>query len=139
MDDSYKEMIMTTLGGRRVKYYQMELKENSYNLYYTQLTDKHSDSKPYLYNISPVAEKAVQEESISSDYKNYIPYLYKAIEIARRDPYCKQVYYADFSQSKSRPKNPVIMVNCEKSNDDYSNVFYAIEEIEKLYSQITDL
>lgn len=139
IDDSYKEMIMAALRGRKVKYFQMNLKEKSYKFYRTQVPDKYSDSEPYLYSISPVADRAVQEEAVALEFKSYIPLLYKGVEIVRRDPYCKHVYYADFSLSKSSPDKPVIMVNCEKSNDDYNNVFYTADEIERVYSEITDL
>ena len=139
MEDSYKEMIMADLKGRGIKYYQMEQGKLRYSFHSSIVSDKYSDSAPYLYNISSVTEDAVREEDVTPEFKRHIPCLYKAIEIARRDPYCRHVYSSDFSISKSTPNQPVVIVTCEKSNDDYDYFLYSKDEIDRQYAKIADL
>ncbi len=131
--------IMSALRNRGVQYFQIILNQGSYEFTATQIKDKYSDGKKYLYNISPVLEDAVMEEYIPDDYRHCIPYLYKAIEVARRDPYSKQINYAEINPSRGTPRKPVIFVNCEKTNDEYCNMYYTKDEIDELYSKIDDL
>ncbi len=57
MPDEYKEKMMNLLKGRGIKYYQMFLKDRSYQFIAQPLTDKYKKIQPYLYQISQETEK----------------------------------------------------------------------------------
>jgi hypothetical protein len=139
MNEEEKDKIMNGLKGREIKYFQIHLKEKTYEFYEKEVIDKYPTTAKYLHNIAPVSSEPISENQICKEYKEYIPYLYKAIEIARREPYCKLVFFADFKFSEIKCNKPEIFVNCEKTNNDFPNYYYTIEEIDKLYSQIDDI
>ncbi len=136
MNEKNKLKIMKTLKGRDIKYFQMQHENKSYNFYAIQVEDKFSNSSPYLTELSTISENPISENDIKDAYKKYIPFLYKALEIAKRDPFCKHILYADFSYSKSKENNPIILINCKDQNDIYMNLHYNIEEIERDYLEL---
>jgi hypothetical protein len=139
MLDEEKDEIMKCLQGRGIKYFQIYLKDKTYEFYEKEVKDRYPTTKKYLYNISPVSTDPVWESQICQEYQKYIPFLYKAIEIARREPYCKLVNSADFRFSETKHNKPEVFVYCEKTNNDFPNYYYTLEEIDKLYSQIDDI
>lgn len=139
MDEEEKHEIMNELKGRNIQYFQIESKENSYEFFATQMVDKYPTNSKYLYEISPISSYCVMVDNVLEEYKSLISYLHKAVEIARREPYCKQVYSADFKFSEKTQKRPDVFVNCEKSNDDFPNYYYTLDEIDILYEQIIDV
>jgi len=139
MLDDQKENIMKRLSGRNIKYFQMRLKEKSYTFEANTIEDPYQYSPKYLYKIASIEQDAIDESSVKDYLKAYIPYLYKASEIARREPNCEIIEVVSFSLSKSRPNHPVIYVNYKSSSQNFAQLYYTITEIDQLYSQITDL
>lgn len=141
MADKQKDVIMTRLKGRGIKYGQIFLEKKSYQFKSTIVPDKYENHPPYLYKIAPISKYAltISEEGIKNEFRPYISYLYKAIEIARRDPYCLEVCQAAFSYYESKPNNPVVFVNYQKTNHEYSNLYYSIKQIDQMYARIKDL
>ncbi len=140
MPESQKEAVMNRLKGRGIKYYQIYLKEKSYQFDANPVLDKYENSPPYLYKIAPIAESAsaIEKSWIEEFLKPYIPYKRKAVEIARRDPYCAKVLWADF-HSSSTPEKPIVFVQSIGIHQNYYDDQYSLKEIDKLYANIQDL
>lgn len=132
---------MKTLQGRKIKYFQMHLKSNSFQFEAKPLEDKFLTNEKYKYSIAPIAELAVNPSNMKSGYEKFIPYLYKLAEIIRREPNCLKVSLIDLSYSKSTPTNPVFFAQYYTHNNDYlpQTIHYPIEKIDEEYSQIDDL
>ena len=81
----------------------------------------------YLYSIAPVQECAIK----NIDYKNN-PYIKKAIEIVRREPYCNSIIDIKDNHNSVEVfffKEHLITLKQE----------YSYQEIDKLYEEILDL
>jgi hypothetical protein len=76
---------------------------------------------------------------LKPELQKYGDYLYKAAEIVRREPYCNQINYVDFSSTKSSKKSPVIFVQYQKADNQHSIHYLSISEIEAQYALINDL
>ena len=133
--------LMHTLQGRKVKYFQMKLKPNSFELEATQLEDKFPSSIRYKYSIAPISEFAVDPSTLRLDYQKFSPYLQKLAEIVRREPDCYEVTYIDISLSKSTTDNPVFFAQYKTQADDFytQTIHYNTNEIDTEYDQIDDL
>lgn len=143
MLEEAKHKVMKALAGRGVQYYQIYLEEGTYKFDAKPVADKFIGIPNYLYKVSPVKEGAL--ENALRDYEDnvkfnsYLLYLEKAIEVARRDPYCSEVIYPAFSIDKSTLNEPVIFVQHKTTEGGYDNIFYTTEQLAKLYSEIKDL
>ena len=129
-----KHRIMETLKGRKIKYYQMHIPNNSYKLEARPEADIFPDTPLYKYNIAPVQEDAASLYGVRDEFIPFASYLQKAIEIQRREPYCEEVCYASFSIDKSKPGAPIIFVQYKYDKDGYMNAYYSISEIDAKYS-----
>jgi hypothetical protein len=139
MSEEHKERLMEELQGRSIRYYQMTKKLQSYDLQAIPIADIFSEALPYLYKVFPVQEDAVPLDEVEGKWKDYAPYLSKAVEVQRRDPYCSEVCYAAFSYYDSKPGNPVVYVNYKYAPDGYMNRSFTINQIDELYNSLTDL
>lgn len=139
MDEAEKQKIMQTLKGRGVKYYQISLKGNTYELACNSIQDVFVGSERYMYNIAPVADSAIDENNINVQYKMYLPYLYKATEIVRREPYCSRVEFADFSASKGNFSEPVIFVQYVNLDGNDTTKYLPVKDIDAVYKQLSDI
>jgi len=135
------EQIMQTLQGRNVKYFQMKLKQNSFELEATQIKDKFQTNVKYKYSIAPITELAVDPSTLKLEYQKFSPYLQKLAEIVRREPDCYEVTYIDLSLSKSTPNNPVFFAQYKTQADDFhtQTIHYTTNQIDTEYDQIDDL
>lgn len=139
MSEEHKLSLMHALQGRGIRYYQMVKEPNSYDLQAVPSVDSFPKASIYLHKISPVQEDAVPSDEVEGKWKDYAPYLSKAVEIQRRDPYCSEVCYAAFSYYDSKPGNPVVYVNYKYSSDGYMNKSFTLSQIDELYNSLTDL
>lgn len=132
---------MKALKGRKIKYFQMQLKPNSFVLEAKEIEDRFPTIERYKYSIAPIAELAVDPSTIKIGYEKFIPYLYKLAEIIRREPDCLEVNYIDLNNSKSTLKNPIFLAEYKTQNDDWSTqtVFYSKVQIDEKYAEIDDL
>lgn len=138
MADKDKENIMQRLAGRSISYFQMRLKEKAYLFEATPINDPYENTPKYLYNIAPIAPDAI-DEATRDDLKPFNTYLYKASEVARREPQCSKVEVVAFSLYQSKPGHPIIYVNYLNLSQADAQFYYSIEEIDQLYSEIEDL
>ncbi|ONG37020.1 hypothetical protein BKE30_15505 [Alkanindiges hydrocarboniclasticus] len=137
MDAQDKNLIMESLKGRSIKYYQMILKHESYQLAYEPIEDLFLDAPPYKYNIAPIADDAI--DTYNKEFSEYQNYLVKAAEIVRRDPYCRRVDTVMFSNNKSTVPNPIVIVQYEITPPYTYNHYLTLDEIDEQYSKILDL
>jgi len=133
MLESEKDKLMSALKGRGIRYFQMQLSDNSYKFYAAPIQDNYRDCKPYIHKITTVSKVAIDKETVQKGYRKFIPYLYKAIEIARHNLYCKHVEYAEFCSTNSKLDDPIIFVNCEMTNGESVNFYYSLSEIENIF------
>ena len=134
------EQVIETLQGRKIKYFQMHLKPNSFELEAKQIEDKFPTNIKYKYSIAPIAEHLSTIKISEQEYEKYSPYLQKLAEIARREPNCNEVLDLYLSPSKSAPHNPIFYV--QYINNDtgiYQTDFYSLKEVEEKFSLIDDL
>lgn len=133
------DQVMKTLQGRRIKYFQMHLKPNSFEFEAKQIEDKFPTHIKYQYSIVPIAHLAVDPSVLKPEYQQFSPYLQKLAEIIRREPDCNEVSYIDLSLSKSTLDNPVFFAQYEtKENGLPITLHYSLERIDQEYNQIDD-
>ena len=131
---------MKTLQGRKIKYYQMHLKSNSFQFEAKQIEDRFPTNERYKYSIAPIVHLAVDPSVLKPEYQQFSPYLQKLAEIIRREPDCNEVSYIDLSISKSTLDNPVFFAQYEtKENGLPITLHYSLQEIDEEYNQIDDL
>lgn len=133
--------VMKTLQGRKIKYFKMHLKPNSFQLEAKQIKDQFPTNIKYKYSISKIAHLAVDPSTLKSEYLHFTPYLQKLAEIIRREPDCYEVSYIDLSHSKSTLTNPIFFAQYKTFENDVSvqTVHYSIKQIDQEYKQIDDL
>lgn len=118
-------LAMRLLRGRGLKYYQMQLIENSYELTKIEIEDYFLHAAPYRVRIAPV------DDGLPYLDKNTMPWekeLRVAIEMARREPYCERVTDAYVSSSKGTPDNPVFYVTYDRSDGLPRNIFHSLSD-----------
>ncbi|EPF79609.1 hypothetical protein GCM10025882_20180 [Acinetobacter gyllenbergii] len=135
------ELLMQALQGRKIKYFQMQLKPNSFELEAKQIKDKFPTSVKYKYSIAPISKLAVDPSTLKLEYQKFSPYLQKLAEIIRREPDCYEVDYIDISLSKSTLDNPIFFAQYRTQEDVFftQTVHYTTYEIDTEYDQIDDL
>lgn len=136
MDDKEKTEVMSTLRGRDIKYKQIKLIKNSYNLVDVAVEDPFGTSEKYKNSIAPIAESAITPEFEREEFQKYSDYLYKAAEIVRREPYCNEVEQVAFSGLKSTQKKPIILVQYRRKEDKWVNHYLSLQEIDAQYPSL---
>lgn len=141
MDDCEIDLVMRTLQGRGIKYFQMDLKPNSFEFEAKHIEDKFPTHIKYQYSIAPIAHLAVDPSILKSEYQQFTPYLQKLAEIIRREPDCIEVSYIDLSLSKSTLDNPIFFAQYKTKADDFhtQTIHYTTNQIDTEYDQIDDL
>lgn len=139
MSEEKEQEVMKALAGRQIKYYKIQLREDSYKLQAAEVPDPYKGSAPYLYSIAPIASFAISPDLINSRWSGFEGYLYKTAEIIRREPYCNLVESVGISLEKSRENKPVFFGTYKRCNNNYETLHFSIEEIDRLYSKIDDL
>ena len=133
--------VMEALQGRKIKYFQMQLKANSFKFEAKPIEDKFPTHIKYQYSIAPIAHLAVDPSVLKSEYQQFTPYLQKLAEIIRREPDCIEVSYIDLSRSKSTLNNPIFFAQYKTQADDFhtQTIHYTMNQIDTEYDQIDDL
>lgn len=134
------EQVMKTLQGRRIKYFQIELKSNSFYFKVIQIEDKFPTDIKYKYSIASIGHLAVDPSTLRSEYQQYSPYLQRLAEIIRREPDCDEVSYIDLSHTKSTLANPIFFAQYKtKENGLLITLHYSLKEIDEEFKLIDDL
>jgi hypothetical protein len=137
MSESHKEHLMAALKGRGITYFQMEMSKGAYKFTARPIADEYPEAPRYLYKIAPVSDSAIDENSLQPRFKHLASYLKKAVEIARREPYCVEVIMVDFSYT-CNDDEPYIFAHCNRTDDSFSNYEYSLLEIDTLFERILD-
>lgn len=132
---------MKILQRRKIKYFQMHLKPNSFQFEAKPLEDKFPTTFKYKYSISNIAHLAVDPSTLKLEYLHFAPYLQKLAEIIRREPDCYELNYIDLSHSKSTLANPIFFAQYKTAENDLftHTVHYSTKQIDEEYSKIDDL
>ncbi|WP_293312339.1 DUF2971 domain-containing protein [Pedobacter sp. UBA5917] len=138
MSDEHKERVMSALKGRGIQYFQMEMAKGAYKFIANPVGDVYADAPKYLYKLAPVMEDAIMESSIQPRFSHMAAYLKKAVEVARREPYCAEVVMVDFSYA-CPDDAPYIFAHCNRTDNLMRNFEYTLDEIDERFSKFTDL
>jgi hypothetical protein len=138
MKDEQKEQLMFALKGRGIKYFQMQMASKAYSFLPFPVEDKYLSAPKYMYKVAPVMPGAEDISGVQEHFRKHSGYLNKAIEVARREPYCIKVITSGFSFT-CPIERPVIFVHCQRSDIEYGNFEYSLGELDALYNSIEDL
>jgi len=120
-DSSFREKAMQELRGRNINYYLMDAMDQSYGIVARPLADPYADVPHYCEHIAPVEDGAIFLDEKNSRFEKQ---LRKAIELARREPYCERVTHADISTSKGTVNKPVFYVGYRRTDCLLRNFYY---------------
>ncbi|NBQ67484.1 MAG: DUF2971 domain-containing protein [Nitrosomonadaceae bacterium] len=134
--ESTRLAVMETLAGRDILYEQIESPGDSYALISNPIPDVCASEFKYKQNLAPISESAINPDSLRPELKQYQDYLYKAAEIVRREPYCKEIELVDFSHSKSTLEQPVIFVQYLRAPNKWKNHCFTLPEIDSQYEKL---
>jgi hypothetical protein len=134
--ESTRLAVMKALSGRGVLYEQVESSSTSYILKSRPIEDMYASASKYRQNYAQINEGAICPEYLKPDLKQYQAYLFKAAEIVRREPYCREIQLVDFSTSKSTPDHPVIFVQYLRAPNKWVNHYLNLPEIDKQYEEL---
>jgi hypothetical protein len=129
------DAVMQRMQGRGVAYYRMQ-RSSTYLLNAMPIADPFIDAPRYLYRIAPTTSYALDTYTDGEEKLAILPYLDKAVEIQRRDPYCTEVSFAERCTAEDRQGQ--IFVSYFYGIQAY-NRYFTKEEIDTLYAQITDI
>lgn len=134
--ESTRLAVMEALAGREVLYEQIESQGASFVLGSHVIQDAYASAPKYRPNLAPINEGAISPNYLKSEQKRYQAYLYKAAEIVRREPYCREVQMVDFSSSKSTPGKPVIFVQYLRAPNKWINYYLSLPEIDMQFQAL---
>ncbi len=134
--ESTRLAVMEALAGRGVAYEQVESPEASYVLRSRPIEDVFASTPKYRLNLAPINEGAICPDYLNPEQMQYRAYLYKAAEIVRREPYCREIQLVDFSGSKSTPQQLVIYVQYLRAPNKWFNHYLTVPEIDAQYAEL---
>ncbi|MDO7850396.1 DUF2971 domain-containing protein [Hymenobacter convexus] len=130
------EAVMERMQGRGIAYYKMHRSAVAYGLRAVPVTDIFADAPRYLYRVGPIGENPFDTYTEGTEKEEVLPYIHRAVEVQRRDPYCSKVEYAERCIGQDRPGQIYVHY---RYNESYYNRYFTREEIDKLYALISDL
>lgn len=140
MADSEITTIMKSLQGRRVEYFQMHVKANSFKFEAKKIPDQFPTNIKYKYSIAPIATHIPELRISEQGYEKFSPYLQKLSEIIRRESDCYEVSDLYLSTTKSTLDNPIFYAHFKtQENGLFITLHYSLEEIDEEYERIDDL
>lgn len=132
-----QQQVMEILKGRGIKYYQMQLKPDSYEFEYQEVEDMYKNSKKYKdkTHIIPIDQ---------IDYKDYghgieKHYFDKVAYIITKEPYFYELNSIHISKEESIKRNePIIFAGFfhEKNNPRQIKRYFTLNEIDKEYQKV---
>ncbi len=105
MQNAEIDLIMNKLKGRNLKYYKMDLIDQSYKFSPKEIEDKYIDAPKYIAN---KLSYSVEDLFITEDFLGVEAYAYKdklieAIELVRYEPLIKAIYIATIGMDDGKP------------------------------------
>jgi hypothetical protein len=139
MPDEKIQEVMKRLQGRGIKYYLVGLRDKSYKFSCSSIADMYSTDIKYKYSIAPIADYAIDPDTLNEKWAEFTPYLQKVAEIVRREPYCNEVQMVEVSHDKSKSGKPVFFGQYQREKYRYENMYLTPKEVDDKYSKIIDL
>jgi len=105
MNPDDMDYVMKTFSGRDLTYYQIRLKDDSYNLFLERLTDGYPDAEKYCPNKVEYDVEALLEYDRSTEgvgYK-YRPYVEEALMEISREPFVTFITHIVVTDDKKHP------------------------------------
>lgn len=134
--DSTQLAVMEALAGRGVAYEQIESVNASYVLRPRPIEDAFASAPQYMPNLAPINAGAIYSDSLKPEQQQYQEYLYKAAEIVRREPYCREIQLVNFSDTKGTRAQPVIYVQYLRAPNKWFNHYLTLPEIDRQYAEL---
>lgn len=125
-EEKFRKLTMRLLKGRSIKYYLMKPEKGAYNLERHELEDLYHSAPKYMENVAKVEAGVPYLDEKITPFENLIN---SAIEIVRREPYCRKITDAYLSGSKGTPDNPVFYITYERNDGAIRNFFISKNEI----------
>lgn len=130
--ESTRLAVMQALAGRGVTYEQVESPGTSYALRSSEILDPYSSAgSKYKKNLAPINDGAISPDYLKPEQKRHQAYLYKAAEIVRREPYCREIQLVDFSSSRSTAEHPIIFVQYLRAPNKWVNHYLNLQQIDQ--------
>jgi hypothetical protein len=127
---------MEALAGRGIRYKQVVSPGSSCTLQAEDLTHPFHDAASYKSAIAPIAEGAIDLDSLKPEQKVFSDYLGKAAEIVRREPYCQEIQLVNFSGSRGTRESPVIFVQYKRAENKWVNHYLTLAQIDDQYQRL---
>lgn len=134
--ESTRMAVMEALSGRGVTYQQVVSPQSSYALRSSTLPDQYGSAPRYKANCAPIGDDAISPDYLKPGQKQYAAYLSRAAEIVRREPYCQEIQLVYFSDARSTPSSPVILVQYLRAPNKWVNHYLTLPEIDKQYAAL---
>ncbi len=113
MEISEMHLIMNLLKGRGIKYYKMDLKENSYNFYPKPVDDKYKNAPKYKGEvIKDVDPFYLTKDYLLENYK-FLDKIKKNINLVKTKPLISEIFQLIVVLEKS---NTILKVHCYTKN-----------------------
>ena len=99
------DYVMKIFSGRDMTYYQIKLKDNSYNLFLERLTDRYPDAEKYCpnkieYDVEALLEYDRNTEGVGYKYR---PYVEQALMEVSREPFVTFITHIVVTDDKKYP------------------------------------
>lgn len=99
------DYVMKIFSGRDMTYYQIKLKDNSYNLFLERLTDRYPDAEKYCpnkieYDVEALLEYDRNTEGVGYKYR---PYVEQALMEVSREPFVTFITHIVVTDDKKHP------------------------------------
>ena len=140
MPNENKSTLMSRLRGRRISYYQMQLRENSYLLNAVEIEDEFANAPKYIPKLALVQSYAIDLDSLHEKWKSFASYLPKVAAVAQRVPWAETIEMVEVSNDRNKETEPVFFAQIciQRSNGRCKNVYYTVSEVDKEYAAIAE-
>lgn len=133
-----QEQVMEALKGRGIKYYQMQLKEDSYEFDYFEIEDIYKNSKKYKDVTHLISEKEIDYNdyglSIEKDYFD------KVAKIISKESYFYEIHSIHASKDETSKRGQPIIFACfrDKPENPYSYIkkYFTLDEVNETYDSL---
>lgn len=125
---SLQRLVMRVMAGRGITYYQVKRVVGQYALQIEKIEDAYPRQRKYRDRVAPIDSGAPYFDDKLTPYRDLV---LKAMEIARRDPYCEKVTDAYISSLRGTKEDPVFYVTYDRSDGSPRNYFLSKSQIEK--------
>lgn len=130
-----QQQVMDALKGRGIKYYQMQLKPDSYQLEYQEVEDMYKNSKKYKDKTHIIPTDQIDYNDYGRGVERH--YFDKVAKIISKEPYFYELNSIHIYKEESINRNkPIIFAGFfyEKNNLHLVRKYFTLEEIDQQYA-----